>query len=127
MNLIEQNYSGDKFAVAYQDNGTFYVSVVSNKGVELDKVKITDLLALDPASKPITGFGEPMITCCFLDTENEDLFISVYHRPKKTQYHLKYSFVQKKPLCETVVVPIEDPSCTGRNFPIKTFYSPILG
>jgi hypothetical protein len=127
MNLIEQNNKGDKFAVAYQDNGTFFVSVVNNKGEELDNVKITDLLALDAASKPITGFGEPMITCCFLDTENDDLFIAVYHRPTKTQYHLKYSFVLKKPLCETVVAPIEDASCTTRNFPIKTFYSPVLG
>jgi hypothetical protein len=41
MNLIEQNNAGSKFAVAYQDNGEFYVSVVSNKGEELDNVKIT--------------------------------------------------------------------------------------
>jgi len=123
MNLVEQNIAGSKFAVAYQDNGEFYVSVVSNKGEELDNVKITNLLSLDAGSKPITGFGEPMITCCFLDTENDDLFISVYHRPKKTQYHFKYSYVQKKPLCEPVVAPIEDPACTTRNFPIKTFYN----
>lgn len=83
MNLIEQNAAGNKFAVAYQDNGNFFVSVVSNKGEELDNVKITDLLSLDAGSKPITGFGEPMITCCFLDTEDDDLFISVYHRPSK--------------------------------------------
>jgi len=41
MNLIEQNNAGSKFAVAYQDNGEFYVSVVNNKGEELDNVKIT--------------------------------------------------------------------------------------
>lgn len=84
MNLVEQNNAGNKFAVTYQDNGKFFVSVVNNEGKELDNVKISELLALDVASKPITGFGEPMITCCFLDTENDDLFISVYHRPKMT-------------------------------------------
>lgn len=84
MNLVEQNNKGDKFAVTYQDNGTFYVSVVTNTGTVLDTVKISELLALDAGSKPITGFGEPMITCCFLDTDNDDLFISVYHRPKMT-------------------------------------------
>jgi hypothetical protein len=41
MNLIEQNNAGSKFAVAYQDNGEFYVSVINNKGEELDNVKIT--------------------------------------------------------------------------------------
>mgnify|MGYP000901315771 CR=1 FL=1 len=125
MNLVEQNNAGNKFAVTYQDNGKFFVSILDNRGRELDNVKISELLALDNASKPITGFGEPMITCCFLDTDDDDLFISVYHRPKRTQYHLKYSFVQKKALSEPVIAPIEHKSCTDRNFPIKTFYSPV--
>ena len=128
MNLIEQNNKGNVFAVAYQDNGNFYVNIINNKGEELDSVNLSSLLALPATSLPITGFGEPMITCCFIEKkEGDDLFISIYMREDKKQYHLRYSYVDKKRLNDlTVVLPIEDPSCTKRNFPIKSFYSPVL-
>ena len=78
MNNIEQNYAGDVVAVAYQDNGKFFVSFINNKGDELDNVNISEKLNLDDGSKPITGFWEPLTTCCFI--QNDDVFIQVYHR-----------------------------------------------
>jgi hypothetical protein len=134
MNLIEQNNEKEDenkkiFAVAYQDNGRFLVDVIDNTGVVKDSVNLSALLALDRNSLPITGFGEPMITCCFI--ENDDLFISIYHREEKKQYHLTYSYVHRKLLHDTVIAPMichkSGETCTTRNFPIKCFYSPVLG
>jgi|TARA_B110000285_G_C15101778_1_gene605411 hypothetical protein len=123
MNLVEQNIAGNIFAVAYQDNGRFYVSVVDNKGGELDNLDVTEHLGLDTLSKPITGFWEPMITCCFI--ENDDLFIQVYHRLHKKQYHFTYSYTKHDNLSNTIITANRDPSCTQKNFPVKSFYSTV--
>jgi len=77
MNVIEQNFNGDVFAVAYQDSGKFRLSVVNNEGEELSDFDVSANLKLDNLSKPITGFMEPLITCTFI---NDDIFTSVYHR-----------------------------------------------
>ena len=90
MNLVEQNDAGTIFAVAYQDNGMFRVSVVTNKGEEIDNLDVNTLLALDDLSKPITGFWEPLITVAFIPGDN--LFISAYHRKQKKQFHFTYSY-----------------------------------
>lgn len=123
MNLIEQDYAAKYFAVAYQDNGKFFLSVVSNTGEELDNLNVSKLLALDDQSKPITGFWEPLITCSFIQDDN--LFVSCYHRLQKKQYHFLYSFLKQKPLSEPIITEIKDPSCSQRNFPVKSFYSPV--
>ena len=54
------------FAVAYQDNGHFYVSVVTFEGQEIDHVDVSEILDLDYKSIGIPGFMEPMITCVFI-------------------------------------------------------------
>jgi hypothetical protein len=81
MNVIEQNFVGDVFGVAYQDNGKFFVSFVNAQGEEIDNLHISEKLFLDDLSKPITGFWEPLVTCCFI--QNDDVFISAYHREQK--------------------------------------------
>jgi len=78
MNLVEQSYDGTVFAVAYQDNGKFMVVFVNNKGTVLDELDVSEKLALDPGSKPVTGFMEPLITCAFI--ANDDIYLSAYHR-----------------------------------------------
>lgn len=123
MNLIEQTYDAKYFAVAYQDNGKFFLSVVNNKGEELDNLNVSKLLSLDEQSKPITGFWEPLITCAFIPDDN--LFVSCYHRIQKRQYHFLYSFHKQKPLSEPIMTEITEPSCSQRNFPVKSFYSPV--
>ena len=90
MNNIEQSADGQIFAIAYQDNGHFYVNVIDNKGVEKDLLDVSELLSLDSLSKPITGFWEPLITTVFIP--GGDLYISAYHRIQKKSYHFTYSF-----------------------------------
>jgi hypothetical protein len=73
MNLIEQTLKGDMFAICYQDNGAFFVSFLDNQGNELDQLDVSAKLELNDASKPITGFAEPIITCAFV--ENDQVFV----------------------------------------------------
>ena len=121
MNQIEQNSDGTIYAIAYQDNGWFGVKIINNRGTELDKIDINKFLDIDDLSKPITGFWEPLICACFID--KDDLFIAVYHRLNRKQYHFTYSFKQKKALSEVKAMEIE--GCTLLNFPIKSFYSTV--
>lgn len=123
MNVIEQTYAGDVFGVAMQDNGKFTVAFINNEGEELDSLDVSAELNIDDKSKPITGFYEPLITCCFI--MNDDVFISVYHRIERKQYHFTYSYKNKSKISEVTVTEIEH--CTLRNFPMKSFYSPVTG
>ena len=77
--------------------------------------------SFDENSKPITGFWEPLITCCFI--MNDDIFISTYHRIQKKQYHFTYSFKNKQTISKITVTELAN--CTPRNFPMKSFYSPV--
>lgn len=81
MSQIEQNDAGLVFAVAYQDNGVFFLDVFNNEGKKLDSLNVSDLTHLDQKSKGIQGFNEPMITAAFLP--DDILYVGVYHRIQK--------------------------------------------
>ena len=66
MNLIEQSDDGLMFAIAFQDNGQFFVSIIDFEGEEVDRVNVSEILEIDNKSKGIEGFWEPMITSVFL-------------------------------------------------------------
>jgi len=65
MNEIEQNIKGDTYAIAYSDDGKFYVSIVNNKGEQVDFIDVSNKLFLDDKAKALDGFWEPGISCCF--------------------------------------------------------------
>ena len=109
------------FAIAYQDNGVFFVNVIDNQGKEISTIDVTDHLKLDASSKPVTGFMEPLITCCFTSDPNQ-LFVQLFHRTSKTSYHFLYSLLKKLPEAPTVH---EVQDCTDMNFPMKSFYNEI--
>lgn len=59
-------------------------------------VKISDILHTDNKSKPLSGFWEPLITCAFIPSDQNDqiynnLYINVYHRIQMKHYHFIYS------------------------------------
>lgn len=70
MNNIEQNKEGTVFAIAYQDNGAFFVNVIDNQGKDISNLDVTSHFKIDASSKPVTGFMEPLITCCFTSDPN---------------------------------------------------------
>ena len=90
MSQLEQNDQGNVFAVAYQDNGVFYLDVFNDEGQKLDCLNVSQLTRLDQKSKGITGFNEPMITTSF--PPDEKLYVGVYHRMQKQHYHFVYSY-----------------------------------
>lgn len=122
MNEITENEYGNSFCVPYQDNGKFYVLVCDMQGKDIATIDVTQILVLNALSKPITGFWEPMIVSTFLP--NDRIFISAYHRIEKKQYHFLYDLKKQQPVGDTVSSEIQ--GCTDRNFPIKSFYSPVL-
>jgi len=95
MNLIEQNNAGTVFGLAYQDNGVFHLSVIAHDGEELATLNVSELLGIDALSLPVTGFFEPLITCCFMN--NEDIFVHVYHRLERMSYYFTYSYQTQTP------------------------------
>ena len=64
---------------------------------------------------------EPLITTCFIGVRK--VFIQVYHRMERKQYHFIYSYEEKKVLSTIMVNEIKD--CSELNFPVKSFYSSI--
>lgn len=123
MNNIEQDIDGEVFGIAYQDCGKFFVTIFSPEGKEIDNVKVSTELNIDADSTPVSGFYEPLTTCCFL--QDSKVLIAVYHRFNKQQYHFVYSYKEKKIMTKTIMTELKD--CTDSNFPIKSFYSEVTG
>ena len=44
MGVIEQNSNGEVFAVAYQDNGKFFVSIFNNEGEDIGTIDISSII-----------------------------------------------------------------------------------
>lgn len=79
MNQIQCSHDGEYYAIAYQDSGRFYVSVLDSELREHDNlIDVSNILELDEESKPIELFDEPGMTAVFL--LDDTLFIQVYHR-----------------------------------------------
>jgi hypothetical protein len=66
MNEIEQNTQGNIMCVPYSDNGDLNAIIFNNEGKELTRLDINQYCGIDQNSKPIVGFFQPMITCCFI-------------------------------------------------------------
>lgn len=112
MNLVEQSNDGKTIAIAYQDNGRFFVNVMKTDGEELDQFDVSAHLVIDEQSTPITGFWEPLITSVFIPGDGGmDLFITAYHRTQQKQYSFSYSYREKKVLSTTTVMEIKE-NCT---------------
>jgi len=131
MKEIEQSDDGQTLAICYQDDGAFRIMILKSDGTLIDDVNVSSLLGItnDKRSKPIEGFWEPMITCCFVPANKDDpkagsnLMVCVYHRITRQQTHFIYSISGKCMVGYSDVGVIE--KCTPLNFPIKSFYSAI--
>lgn len=119
MSLIEQTIDGKKFCVAFQDEGKFFLSFIDDTGHETELLDVTAILNIDQESLPISDFYEPMITVVFIP--DSCVFVSVYHRGNKIQYHFKYSYAKQELVSNIYTEKIEN--STFRNFPIKSFFS----
>lgn len=113
MKHIDQTNDASLYALPYQDNGTYYVSVLlgndyeeikeldlikkrdqSSNQREIKKINCNKILSIDKKSIPIDGILDPLITCCF--TSSTTLFVSTYHRMQRRQYNFTYSIKDGK-------------------------------
>ena len=74
--IIEQNEHGNKWAVAYNDDGNFHCIVFSMGGVILD-LDISKLFKLEFQSLPLSGSFHPFATCCFLG--DDEIFYNFFN------------------------------------------------
>ena len=117
--IIEQNEHGNKWVVAYNDDGNFHCIVFSMAGVILD-LDISKLFKLEFQSLPLPGSFFPFSTCCFLG--EDEIFYNFFNQKDKTHYHFIYN-IKKMTLNQQLQHQfIED--CTIKNFPWKCFFDP---
>lgn len=101
MKDIEQNYYGNKYAIAYNNDGNFKVRIVDvfqNKDEpnkpkripwkpdrtpeEISKCEfdVNKELGIDNYTMAIDGFPDPFIVCCFIS--NDQIFVNLFYNYK---------------------------------------------
>jgi len=102
----------------YQDHGQFHVSLINPDGREITSLDVNKIVKIDTKSLPIDDIQDPLITCCFI--RSDALFVCVYHRIQRKQYHFTYD-MKTKQASKIGIVSIQD--ATAINFPLRSFYS----
>ena len=70
MKHIDQNNEGKLFALPYQDNGKYTVSLIdSATGKEIKSIDVNRVVNMDAKSIPIDDIYDPLITCCFIASD----------------------------------------------------------
>ena len=54
---------------------------------------------------------------------DETVFVSVYHRIQRKQYHFMYSYLDKQIISMINQIELDHDNCTKLNFPLKSFHS----
>lgn len=96
---IEQNSTGDYFAIAYIDDGAFKLRTFGEETRADDEIAkceldINDELFLDKNTMPIDNFPDPYITCCFIN--NDLIYCNLYHNYSCTHHSFVYEHALKK-------------------------------
>lgn len=83
IDTIQQNESGNVFAVVYQDNGTFYLMMFDKKGRRIvDDFNINEVLGINNRSVGMKVCTTPLImTSQFL--AGDHIFINLYHKKER--------------------------------------------
>jgi hypothetical protein len=117
MKHIDQNNEGKMYALPYQDNGKYFVSIIDQvNGKEISKIDVNKHVQIDDKSKPIDDIYDPLITCCF--TSSDQVFVSTYHRLQKRQHSFYYNISAQK---STKPHQVEVKDSTQINFPLRCF------
>ena len=102
MNQIQVSHDGKYYALAYQDSGRFYVSILDRGLNEKKFIDVSNILKIDEESKPIELFEEPGMTAIFMP--DDSLFIQVYHRIRCKNYHFTYDWKRSEPKASAPVI-----------------------
>lgn len=119
----EQNSAGKYYAVAYFDDGIFFLRHFGKENrseteIADSIIRINDLLNIDNWTMVYPGFPDPSVTCTFVgDTK---IFINLFHNPTLTHYHFIYDFKEKAIFGEITSIVMNS---NKKNFPYKCFYN----
>lgn len=124
---IEQNVTGKKYVVAYNDDGKFYFRTFGQEqqddwNMGPTAVCVNDILKLNDHTMCNESFPDPYMNVIFADDDNDDLlYVCLFHNATLTHYHFFWSVKDKN-----VVGKIESKHLGGssKNFPQKSFYNP---
>ena len=98
---VEQNFTGNFFAVAFNDDGIFKLRTFglgkerrSEGEIQKSECVVNDLLKLNDWTMTLDGFYDPFITLCFIsDTQ---LYVNLYHNSDFIHYHFIWNFETNK-------------------------------
>lgn len=95
---VEQNSKGNKFAVAYLDDGKFYLRLLGKENRTDEEIKASELdinaaLKLNDHTMPLDGLPDPFINCTFL-TDNI-LYVALFEASKCLHHHFFYQLDSK--------------------------------
>jgi len=96
---VEQASNGKKYAIAYNDDGVFFLRTFEKKtrttaDIFKDEVNINKLLNINNYTMCNNSFPDPFITCCFVD--NDTVFVNLFHNYDMIHYHFIYDTKTKK-------------------------------
>ena len=94
MKDVEQNAVGDRYAIAYIDDGNFKLRVFDKEPRTEEQALAKELdinkeLGLNDYTMPIDGFGDPYITCTFVT--DKILFVNLFHNGDSKHYHFFFN------------------------------------
>jgi len=124
MKEIAQNAEGNKYAMAYFDDGRFLLRTFARtdrteEEIAKNEVCFNDLLGLDANTMPVQNFPDPFITVCFIN--DNLLFVQLVYSPTCTHHHLFWDIekhaIVGKPYSQAMI------GSSSRNFPYKCFYN----
>ena len=120
---VEQDPLGTQFAIAYCDDGKFFVRTFGKDSRTEDEIKkneldVNKLLGINDYTMCNQSFPDPFITCCFVGTDR--LFVNLFHNYDLKHYHFLYDLKTQKIIGSHEERVIE---CTKKNFPYKCFYN----
>ena len=100
---VEQNATGNLFAVVFIDDGIFKLRTFGKETRDFSEIDLTEInfnqkLRLDNFTMPIDEFYDPFITCCFI-TDNL-IFVNLFYNYERTHHHFIWD-IEKKDFWQT--------------------------
>jgi hypothetical protein len=91
---VQQNATGEQFAIAYLDDGRFRLRTFgevdrTREEIRREELDINAELGLGNDTMPINNFPDPFIATCFVT--DDLLFVNLFHNADLTHHHFFYS------------------------------------
>jgi hypothetical protein len=120
---ISQNTDSSKFAVVYQDNGKFYIKMFDKQGKQfVNDFFINEEIGCDQRSVGMKICSTPLIvTSQFLPNGNL-IFINLYHKKERCQYHFLFDYVAKCITQKGRHQFKKESHSSEMNYPVSSFY-----